>query len=170
MTTIETKKIERPEGVPIHCERCSTGSVVFHEDYTTHGLVGEWRCSTCEKIYLPKSERQKYMDLNYNDILKDLVELGYTGTLKKHPVKPVELKELKIKHAKLLGKLRRQFDKDERIRVSREINPIPQNLRGNHPGLPEWKDEWDKEVQLKWLEIRGEEISAEIKKSDALAR
>ena len=166
MTITETNKKERPEGVPLHCERCRTGRIEFHEDYTTDGLIEEWRCISCGKIYLPKSERQKYMDLNFALVLKDYVELGYISCLKTHPLTPSEIKELKVKHAKLLGKLRRQFDNNERIRVPRVVNTTPQNLRGNHPSLPAWNDDWDKEVQLKWLGIRGEEINAGIKKSD----
>lgn len=166
MTT--TKKIERPEGVPLHCVRCvEKGNIEYHEDITEHGLVGEWRCVVCGKIYLPMADRQKYLELNYALILKNFVEIGYSATLKTHPINSQELKELKVTHKKLLGRLKRQFYHNEEIRVPRvvettpknEQNP-PQNISGDHnsPKLPEFCNDWSEPVQLRWFEARDKEL------------
>lgn len=118
------------EKAPAKCVHC--GGTLLKED-------GERKCLSCGRTWKNKTERHRFYDEHRYEILKDVADIGRQATREKWQIPSATMHQI----------LTSWLDEKER-------SPGPgadRSTNGHKPAFPEFSNEWDPQVQIKWLEV-----------------
>jgi len=114
---------------PTRCEHCN-GQIVKEHDRLF--------CLQCGRDAMTRWGRAKWFKAHKEEMIEDLLKMGREKTMAKWRLTPQGL-----------GFLTRDPLYKEKAGVKEPAATAQDNQL---PPLPEWRDNWDPEVQVKWLE------------------
>lgn len=103
-------------------------------------LIDEYgirRCIHCGTESINPRERHRYLEENKDEIIADFKKIGYKKTVLKWRLSTATI-----------------------VKLREKWGIVSSRGNDNHlPSLPEFSNDWNPEVQLKWLEIWGNVVA-----------